>query len=48
MCGGEGVGGGASDSKSYVDKLTKTIEANVARDNASRYSNYMGGSDIGG
>lgn len=34
MCGGEGVGGGASNSDSYVKELTKTIEANLANNNA--------------
>ena len=34
MCGGGGTDGGASNSDSYVDRLTRTIEANLANNNA--------------
>ena len=47
MCGGGGSqgNGGDSDSRSYVDRLTRTIESNLARNNAGPVS---GGSLYGG
>jgi len=34
MCGGGAVGGGGDKQESYVDRLTRTIEANLANNNA--------------
>lgn len=50
MCGGGGSqgNGGTSDSRSYVDRLTRTIESNLANNNAGvRSGSSLYGSDSG-